>query len=93
MKPKAKRALVAAGILAFALFAVQGGEYGTLDLVRQRAAKERTTAAIDSLTRIVDSLTKYKKRLATDQKLLEKLAREQFGMVRDGEVLYRFVER
>ena len=43
-------------ILGAIAFAIQGGEYSTLDLWRQRQTKLRLTAQADSLTRQVDSL-------------------------------------
>jgi cell division protein FtsB len=88
-----KKVLIAAGVLAALVFAVQGGEYGTRDLLRQRERKARLTAAIDSVGRIVDSLKRYKRRLETDPVLQERLAREEFGMVRGTkELLYRIAE-
>ncbi|MGH7720652.1 MAG: FtsB family cell division protein [Gemmatimonadaceae bacterium] len=84
--------LIALGVVA-ALFAVQGGEYGTYDLLQQRARKKSILAAIDSLQRDVDSLTKVRKAIATDAKVQERIAREEFGMVRgEKEILYRFAE-
>ncbi|HZI41889.1 MAG TPA: septum formation initiator family protein, partial [Gemmatimonadaceae bacterium] len=78
-------------IVAALVFAVQGGEYSTLDLVRQRRDRQHMTASIDSLTRVVDSLRKYYDRLQRDPKLQERIAREDFGMVRGTkELLYRF---
>ena len=84
--------LVWFGIIVAALvFAVQGGEYSTLDLVHQRRDRLRMTAAIDSMTRVVDSLRRYRDRLQRDPKLQERIAREDFGMVRGTkELLYRF---
>ncbi len=73
-------------------FAVQGGEYGTSDLVRQGRQRRRLDHEIDSLKRDVDSLTKYKQRVLSDPRTQERIAREQFGMVRGKELLYRFVE-
>jgi cell division protein FtsB len=80
--------LVGAAVLAFA---VEGGEYGTTDLLRQRREHKRLTTAIDSLTRVVDSLGSYRTRLERDPRLQERIAREEFGMVRDKELLYRFI--
>ena len=89
----ARRLLVIAGVLAALVFAVQGGEYGTRDLLRQRARRAKLVSAIDSLQRIVDSLKRYRHRLDTDAALQERIAREEFGMVRGNkEILYRFAE-
>jgi cell division protein FtsB len=88
------RTVVRLGIvLAVLLYAVEGGEYGTSDLLKQRARERRLLAEIDSLSRAVDSLGRYKRRVETDPKLQERIAREEFGMVRgDKELLYRFAE-
>ncbi|MDB4886016.1 MAG: Septum formation initiator [Gemmatimonadetes bacterium] len=89
----AKRLLIAAGVLGAVVFAVQGGEYGTRDLLRQRARRATLVSAIDSLQRVVDSLKRYKRRLDTDPALQERIAREEFGLVRgEKELLYRFAE-
>ena len=88
-----RQLLIAAAVVAAVVFAVEGGEYGTSDLLRQRARRETLVATIDSLNRVVDSLARYKKRVETDPVLQERIAREEFGMVRgDKELLYRFAE-
>ena len=81
-------------LLLFAvLFAIEGGEFGTSDLVRQRRAKARLTREIDSLQQAVDSLARYRKGLETDPAMQERIAREVFGMVRgDKELVYRFTD-
>ena len=77
-------------ILGAIAFAIQGGEYSTLDLWRQRQTKQRLTAQTDSLSRQVDSLKKQAELIRTDRATQERIAREQFGMVRgDREILYR----
>jgi len=88
-----KRLLVAAGLLAALIFAIEGGEYGTRDLMRQKQRRARLALAIDSAQHVVDSLKRYKKRLETDPALQERIAREEFGLVRgDKELLYRIAE-
>ncbi|HKT07791.1 MAG TPA: septum formation initiator family protein [Gemmatimonadaceae bacterium] len=75
------------------LFALQGGEFGTWDLLQQRARKQRLLAQIDTLRHQIDSLERVKKAVETDPATQERIAREQFGMVRgDKEILYRFAE-
>jgi cell division protein FtsB len=90
----AKRVLVLAAIAAALAFAIQGGEYGTLDLIKQRREKARIEQSIDSLRHIVDSLNKYADLVQHDPATQERIAREVFGMVRgDKEILYRFTDR
>ena len=89
-----KRLAIAAILVAAIVFAVQGGEYGTSDLLKQRARRAALVARIDSLQRVVDSLTRRKSALQTDVALQERIAREEFGMIRGSkEMLYRFAER
>ena len=73
-------------------FAIQGGEYGTVDLWRQKRRFDQLTTEIDSLTRAVDSLRRLRQRVLTDPRTQERIAREEFGMVRGRELLYRFAE-
>ncbi len=90
--PVAKIALFLS-LLAAAYFAVQGGEYSTADVARQFVAKRRMRAEVDSMQRLVDSLEKALQAIETDPAVQEKIAREEFGMVRgDKELLYRFAE-
>jgi cell division protein FtsB len=39
----------------------------------------------------VDSLTHAERLVRTDPATQERIAREEFGLVRDGEILYRFI--
>ena len=89
-----KRVLALLVIGAALVFAVQGGEFGTLDLVRQKQERARVNRSIDSLARIVDSLRRYANLVQHDPATQERIAREVFGMVRGNkEILYRFTDR
>src|SRR5678815_1495148 len=86
-----RRVLFWCVVLAALVFAVQGGEWGTDDLLAQRSRAARLRAQIDTLEREVDSLANVKKSILTDPVVQERIAREEFGMVRgDKELLYRF---
>ena len=75
-------------------FALQGGEYSTRDLFVLRNRTSRLTHQVDSLQRNVDSLTRYLRLVKGDSATQERIAREEFGMVRgDKEILYRFGDR
>jgi cell division protein FtsB len=86
-------AVSAALALGVGYFAVQGGEYGSTDLLAQRRRLATLRHEVDSLQRQVDSLSRWKKAIETDPLVQERLAREEFGMVKGGkEMLYRFAE-
>jgi len=80
-------------VIGAAFFALQGGEYSTLDLWKQREFKKKLVIQTDSLERVVDSLRKEAHAVQTDRATQERIAREQYGMVKgDREILYRFGE-
>ncbi len=83
------RTVGAVGLLGGVMFGAMGGEYSSVDwftLKRQIAAEER---AAERLGIEIDSLLRYSRWLETDSATVERVARELFGMIRDGEVLYR----
>ena len=72
-------------------FAAEGGEYGTLDLLRVRGRVQREQAAIARLRNELDSLARVEQALTTDPATQERVAREVYGMIRPGEILYQVV--
>ena len=80
-------------ILGALFFAAQGGEYSTRDLFVLQSKTRKLTHEVDSLQRQVDSLGRFLKLVRSDSATQERIAREEFGMVRgDKEILYRFGE-
>ena len=78
--------------VAFAIwFGLQGGEYATTDLLDLRRREASTRAEVTRLRRVVDSLQKEARAIETDLRTQERVARERFGMIRRGELLYRLV--
>jgi len=78
-------------LLGALFFALQGGEYSTRDLFVLQSRTRKLAHQIDSLQRQVDSLGRLLKLVKTDSATQERIAREEFGMVRgDKEILYRF---
>jgi len=81
------------GFAAFVvlLYAIEGGEYGTSDLVHLRTRHHALVARIDTLHHRIDSLSTLAHAIETDPAVQERIAREEFGMVRGSkELLYRF---
>ncbi len=82
---------VALGALTVAVlfFTVEGGEYGTLDLWSQKGRRAQLEAEVVQLKIDVDSLRREIKAFKTDDARLERVAREEWGMVKGGkEILY-----
>jgi cell division protein FtsB len=83
---------IAIGVIVL-VYALQGGEYSTTALLSQRARAKRMRASMDSLRHEIDSLARVKKAVQADPAVQERIAREEFGMVRGNkEILYRFAE-
>ena len=86
-----KRIIWWALIAVAAYFAVEGGEYSTKDLYVLGRRTRTLGREVDSLQRHVDSLGRYLRLIKSDSATMERIAREEFGMVRgDKEILYRF---
>ncbi|TVP75863.1 MAG: septum formation initiator family protein [Gemmatimonadales bacterium] len=87
------RRLVLPALLGLAAYyAVFGGEYSVPDLRSVQADVVTAEADRDALAEEVARLESRADALENDPATLEQLARERFGMIRDGEVLYRFAE-
>ncbi len=84
------RALLPATVLLALYYAVYGGEHSVMDVRRTRAELAAETAEVARLEAANDSLRALVDSLENDPVMLERLARERFGLIRDGEVLYRF---
>jgi len=81
------------GLLAIAVYyAVFGGEYSIFDLRAARASVEIEQDNLAELQFQIDSLRAWADSLQVDSATLERIAREEFGMITEGETLYRFVE-
>ena len=78
------------GIAAY--YAVLGGEYSAFDLWSLSGRQEAEAQLLAATRAEVDSLKLVVDRLENDNAAIEQVARERFGMIRDGEILYRFVD-
>lgn len=85
------RWLVAAVVLLATVFALQAGEYSTLDWLELRRLERAESLQVAELERTVDSLTTVAEAVETDPRTQERIAREKYGMARDGEIVYQIV--
>jgi cell division protein FtsB len=88
IRPLVRAALL--GVVGY--YAVLAGEFSTFDLRGLDLERDRAEARVADLREQVDSLREVTGALASSDDAIERVARERFGMIRDGETLYRFVE-
>ena len=70
-------------------FGLWGGLYSTLDWWKLQRRVESEQEAIVRLEAEIDSLAAWAAALESDSATQERVARERFGMIRNGETLYR----
>jgi cell division protein FtsB len=85
------RLVMPALLIVAGYYGVFGGEYSLFELRRARASVAAEQATRVELEGRIDSLSAWADSVRTDSATLERIAREQFGMIRDGETLYKFV--
>lgn len=79
-------------VLGFAVYyAIFGGEHSVFEVRAARAAVGVEEAELGELRAEIESLRARTDSLEHDPATIERVARERFGMVREGETLYRFV--
>ena len=86
-----RRWLVVGILVLAAVFALGGGTYTTLDLFRLKRQLHDEQDAIVQLKVDIDSLSRVADAAEHDPRAQERLARDQYGMIRPGEYLYRIV--
>ncbi len=83
---------IVAMLLLAAYFAIFGGEYSVFELKRLEALEQERAAQLARSEAQIDSLRTVATRLKNDPAQIERVARERYGMIREGEILYRFLE-
>ena len=81
--------VLVAGATYFALF---GGDYGFFDVRRLEKEKAVEEQKLRDLQAELARLRTHADSLENDSATLERIAREKYGLIRDGEKLYRFVD-
>ena len=87
-----RKVLAGLVVLGTAYFLFFGGDYTFLDLWRLEQEQERAAAELEAVRAEVSTLQAQADSLATDSAALERLARERYGLIKEGERLYRFAE-
>ena len=85
--------LILALVTGVVFFAIQAGEYSTPQWLELRRKEKAEREQVDSLTREVDSLARIRRLVENDPAWQERIAREQYGMLRKGETEFTVVRR
>jgi cell division protein FtsB len=81
------------GMLLLAIyFAIFGGDYTVFQVGNLEELEEASAAELVITEAEIDSLEAVAWELENDPEAIERVARESYGMVKDGEILYRFRE-
>ena len=87
-----KKTILPVILLFAAYYAVFSGEYSWFALREVRMELEQVEEELTRKRQQIDSLLALVDSVESDLSMLERIARERFGMIRDGETLYRFAE-
>jgi cell division protein FtsB len=85
--------LAVAAVVGGVAFGAFGGEYRSIDYWRLKRDVRQVEQEIADLERAIDSLAAFADSLETDSAVQERVARERFGMLRPGEILYLLPDR
>jgi cell division protein FtsB len=78
------------GVAAY--YAVYGGEYSLIEMRRLEREKTAEAERLRQTRGEVNQLRSWADSLEHDSATLERIARERYGMIKQGERLYRFVD-
>jgi cell division protein FtsB len=79
-------------ILSAAYYALFGGDHGYFEVRRLERQRTHEQVRLNALQQELEQLQLRTDSLVKDPAALERLARERYGLIRDGERLYRFVD-
>ncbi len=82
-----KKTILPGILLLAAYYAVFSGEYSWFALREVRTELEQVEGELTRKRQQIDSLLTLSDSMESDPNMLERIARERFGMIRDGETL------
>jgi cell division protein FtsB len=88
---KPYRNFLLATLATILVFFALSGDYGLINYYQMRSEERRLAAKIIRLRHEVDSLQTVIAKLENDLDYIEKVAREKYNMIREGETVYELV--
>ncbi len=78
-------------IAVWFVWAILLGDSGLFSILRMKGMKAALQDEISALEKTRDETAEYNSSLKNDPEAVERVAREQYGMIKDGETCYRVV--
>jgi len=85
--------IIKMGFLVWFVYLFLGGSYGLLRIISLHTKIKGTEKQSDKLIIEEITLTKKCEKLKTDLFVIEKIAREKLGMIKEGELIYKIVKK
>jgi cell division protein FtsB len=82
--------LIPAGAIIFIMFFTIFGDRGLLRIYHMNREKEETLKRLEELKSENEKLKREIEALKSDRRYLESIARRDFGLVRQNEIIYQF---
>jgi cell division protein FtsB len=79
-------------MIGAAYFALFGGDYGYFEVLRLERERRNEQSRLYQLQQELAQLRVHADSLERDPTAIERIARERYGLIREGERLYRFVD-
>ena len=93
LKKKKRRKLIIWTIIGGALLTLITGNYGAYQIMKINRQKAELISEIEGLNKEQERLTKDRERSKTDLAFIEKIAREKYSMIREGERVYQMIAK
>ena len=79
------------GAILFLVYIFLFGDYGAYRIWKQKKEIAQLQQTIEALHLKQHELEEVTERLKNDPEYLEKVAREEYGMIKEGEIIYKIV--
>jgi len=93
LKKKKRRKIIIWTVVGGALLTLITGNYGAYQIMKINRQKSELVSEIDALKKEQERLTKDREKAKTDLAFIEKIAREKYSMIREGERVYQMIPK
>ena len=93
IKKKKRRKVLLWSAIGAAVLTIITGNYGAYQIMKINRQKSELTAEIEVLKKEQLLLIKNRERVQTDLVFIEKIAREKYSMIREGEHVYQMISK